>query len=66
MKIFDRYYTTKQSSGGTGIGLALSKQIIEDNHNGRIYVSQSRINEGTTFRVELPRIKLIISCDSSN
>ncbi|WP_064091259.1 two-component system sensor histidine kinase NtrB [Rossellomorea aquimaris] len=47
--IFDPFFTTK--SDGTGLGLSLSKKIIES-HQGRIDVKSSK--EGTTFMIELP------------
>lgn len=49
-EIFEFYYTSKQS--GTGIGLSLSKQIVEG-HNGQIYV-ESKVSVGTSFFIELP------------
>jgi signal transduction histidine kinase len=49
-KIFDPFYTTK--SMGVGLGLAISKKIIED-HGGRIAV-ESELSKGTTFTVSLP------------
>ena len=49
-KVFVPYFTTK--STGTGIGLSITKQIIE-NHNGKIYF-ESQENKGTTFIIELP------------
>jgi signal transduction histidine kinase len=55
-KIFDPYYTTKtadaQGQGGTGIGLALCKDVI-DAHGGRIRV-ESVIGRGTMFTLKLP------------
>lgn len=60
-KIFNRFYQSddpaKKSSlfSGTGIGLALTKTIVEK-HHGRIKV-QSTLGKGTTFTVELPRLK---------
>jgi two-component system, OmpR family, sensor kinase len=54
--IFDRFYRADSarttSEGRTGLGLAISKTIIEA-HHGKITV-QSRVDEGATFRVELP------------
>jgi nitrogen fixation/metabolism regulation signal transduction histidine kinase len=49
-KVFVPYFTTK--STGTGIGLSITKQIIE-NHNGKIYF-ESKENSGTFFYIELP------------
>jgi hypothetical protein len=51
--IFRPGYSTKRR--GWGLGLSLSKRIIEDYHNGRIFVKQSVINEGTTFKIILNR-----------
>ncbi|MDJ0536932.1 MAG: sensor histidine kinase, partial [Xenococcaceae cyanobacterium MO_207.B15] len=39
-RIFEEFYTTKKSEG-TGIGLFLVKQIIEENHNGKLTLSTS-------------------------
>jgi signal transduction histidine kinase len=51
--IFNPGYTTKQR--GWGLGLSLSKRIIEDYHNGKIFVKSSEINRGTTFRIALKK-----------
>ncbi len=50
--IFDPFFSTRKEVGGNGLGLAISKKIIE-RHNGSIRVS-SRIGEGTVFQVDLP------------
>ena len=47
--IFKPGYTTKKR--GWGLGLSLAKRIIEDYHKGKIYIKQSEINKGTTFRI---------------
>lgn len=51
--VFQPGFTTKKR--GWGLGLSLTKRIIENYHSGRIFVKKSIINEGTTFRVSLPR-----------
>jgi signal transduction histidine kinase len=53
-RIFDPFFTTKEEGKGTGLGLAVSRNII-DNHGGDIGV-QSTIGAGTMFRVLLPRV----------
>lgn len=51
--VFTPGYTTKER--GWGLGLSLAKRIVEEYHNGRIYVKNSEIGKGTTFRVELKK-----------
>ena len=50
--VFSPGFTTKKR--GWGLGLTLVKRIIEDYHGGRIYVKDSEIGKGTTFRIDLP------------
>ena len=50
--VFSPGYTTKKR--GWGLGLTLAKRIVEEYHGGRIFVKQSEIGVGTTFRIELP------------
>jgi two-component system NtrC family sensor kinase len=51
-KIFEPFFSTKEVGQGTGLGLSICYGIIEA-HGGRIEV-ESKVNEGTTFRVLLP------------
>lgn len=51
--VFSPGYTTKKR--GWGLGLTLVKRIIEGYHGGRIYVKDSEIGRGTTFRIDLPQ-----------
>ncbi|TNJ44202.1 HAMP domain-containing histidine kinase [Tamlana fucoidanivorans] len=50
-KIFEPGFTTKKR--GWGLGLSLTKRIIEDFHNGKIKVLHSEINKGTTIQISL-------------
>lgn len=49
--IFKPGYTTKER--GWGLGLSLTKRIVEEYHNGKIFVSSSEIGKGTTIRIIL-------------
>jgi two-component sensor histidine kinase len=51
--IFTPGFTTKKR--GWGLGLSLVKRIVEEYHGGKIFVKQSEINVGTTFRIILHR-----------
>jgi hypothetical protein len=53
--VFKPGYTTKKR--GWGLGLALTKRIIEEYHNGKIFVKHSQIGVGTTFRIIMPEYK---------
>ncbi len=53
--VFRPGYSTKKR--GWGLGLSLAKRIIEDYHKGRIFVAQSVPNEGTIFRILLPKLE---------
>jgi signal transduction histidine kinase len=52
-KIFDPFFTTKPVGKGTGLGLSVSYNIVKK-HNGEIRLD-SRVGEGTTFRIVLPK-----------
>ena len=49
--VFRPGFTTKKR--GWGLGLSLAKRIVEEYHKGRIFVKQSEVGRGTTFRIEL-------------
>ena len=51
--IFRPGFTTK--SRGWGLGLSLAKRIIEEYHNGKIFVSQSEVKKGTSIKILLPK-----------
>ena len=51
-QIFRPGYTSK--TRGWGLGLTLSQRIIEKYHKGKIFVKNSQLNQGTTFRILLP------------
>lgn len=51
--VFKPGFTTKER--GWGLGLSLAKRIIEEYHHGKIYVKDSELNVGTTFRIELQK-----------
>lgn len=50
--VFRPGFTTKER--GWGLGLSLAKRIVEEYHNGKIWVKSSDVGKGTTFRIELP------------
>jgi signal transduction histidine kinase len=49
--VFQPGFTSKKR--GWGLGLSLAKRIIHDYHRGKVFVKQSVVNEGTTFRIVL-------------
>ena len=54
-RIFQPGYTSKKR--GWGLGLSLAKRIIEDYHRGKLFVKQSQLGVGTTFRIILEQAK---------
>lgn len=53
-QIFKPGFTTKKR--GWGLGLSLSKRIVEDYHKGKIFVKKSEIGKGTTFEILLDKV----------
>lgn len=51
--VFQPGYTTRQR--GWGLGLSLARRIIENYHQGKIFVKNSVLGEGTTFTIRLPK-----------
>lgn len=51
--VFNPGFTTKKR--GWGLGLSLTKRIIENYHNGKIFIKSSEINSGTCFRIVLKK-----------
>lgn len=51
--VFTPGFTTKKR--GWGLGLSLARRIVEEYHKGNIFVKQSEVGKGTTFRIELPK-----------
>jgi signal transduction histidine kinase len=58
-KIFDPFFTTKEVGKGTGIGLAITKSII-DRHHADLSVKSTE-GKGTTFTIEIPKVQQEIS-----
>ncbi|TAD94663.1 MAG: sensor histidine kinase [Bacteroidetes bacterium] len=55
--IFEAGFTTKKR--GWGLGLTLVKRIVEDYHQGQVFVLRSELNVGTTFRIIIPKKTLL-------
>ena len=53
LKIFNKYFTTKKDDKGTGLGLYMSKKIVEESLNGTIDVKN--LDNGAVFIIELPK-----------
>lgn len=56
-RIFEPYFTTKKEGEGTGIGLYLSKMILQKSFNATIILEQSS-PQGSTFVIKIPKIPL--------
>ncbi len=53
--VFQPGYTTRKR--GWGLGLSLTKRMVENYHNGQIFVRDSEVGKGTTFRIVLKNTK---------
>lgn len=53
--VFQPGYTTRKR--GWGLGLSLTRRMVENYHNGQIFVKDSELGKGTTFRIVLKEIK---------
>lgn len=51
-RIFDPYFSTKSDKEGTGVGLSMSKTIVEEHCQGKLYVAN--MNKGVCFTISLP------------
>ncbi|MDP3021900.1 MAG: response regulator [Sulfuricurvum sp.] len=63
-RIFEPYYTTKQEGKGTGVGLYMSKMIIEQNMGGRLEVSNHA--QGACFSIYLPSLETQLAMENKN
>ena len=64
LHLFEPFFTTKQSQKGTGLGLAVSYQIIQD-HRGTIEVT-SEVGKGTRFAITLPAAGVVADEETDN
>lgn len=53
-QVFEPGFSTKKR--GWGLGLSLTKRIVENYHDGKIFVKHSVVDQGTTFRIVLPAV----------
>jgi signal transduction histidine kinase len=52
-KVFDPFFTTKEVGKGTGQGLAISRSVVVEKHNGKLEI-ESKKGKGTSFIIRIP------------
>ena len=52
-RLFENFFTTKPIGQGTGLGMSITRDIIENKHDGKV-TFESRLGEGTTFTFTIP------------
>jgi signal transduction histidine kinase len=52
-RLFENFFTTKPIGQGTGLGMSITRDIIENKHGGKV-TFESRLGEGTTFTFTIP------------
>ena len=62
--MFQPFFSTKTTRGGTGRGLSISYDIVTQQHGGTIAVD-SRLGEFTEFTVRLPRRTAVVEQDAT-
>ena len=55
-KLYDNFFTTKPAGLGTGLGMSITRDIVENKHKGRISF-ESEVGKGTSFKIEIPAQK---------